>query len=820
MSLRGGIAKRSGAILTKQSPRMEIASSYLAPFSRQILLAMTILISASTALAQTVAFTGIVHEKGTNEGIPGASLHILGTSNGARSNADGKFRLLLTRGKPYVIQVAAIGYQPDTLRLSLFADSIMDVALKVAPLVGKPITVSAISTREEARRIMRKVIAMKDAWQSQINDYQFQVYSRGDISIGNDTTKKIVGILESVANGYWKRGKGYAERITARHQTADLPSGINRIALFDVENFYNDRIQVEDYDVVSPIAHDAFSRYDYDLLGEGSLNGVDVWKIAVLPLNTLFPAFSGTLWIDKTDFTIVYLDLSPNDAIHLAPLQGIKFQQTFSFIDNKFWMPSDINFDLAVKLQVPIIPAIHFSQSATLQHYSINTGLPDSLFVHGTHTVAPRADSVDSIQWVAMRTIPLSHEEDTTYRKIDSVIRVDDSINKHAPPASFDPVSLFFDVLSPNLYQYNRVEGSHFEIEQDWELTKSRPLTVDAMVGYGVGDGRWKYSAGFSQALTMRPADKVTVQIPLGGDIQFSSVELPEEVSTSIGGRVYDEYVPRSTGYSPIENTLTALLLHSDYPDYYRARGFDVEFNYMPSRAITASIQFTNEDETSLPNVTNFSLLARNDTFRVNPSIDEGRLHEVSLALSVTAGNPQASIGLDFSNPGIGSEFTFLIVTESASFEQLLGGWGKLNVSFDASLSKGDLPCQKLFFFDTRNSVLAHSDVFRTMSPFEFQGTSAFSFMVDQNFYDLPTRALGITLPLALEWHGFVNIAGASFENVQPLSRKVQTLNSPFVEAGFGIGNILNALRFDATWRLTHMLAQNFFVTGTVALSF
>ena len=795
--------------------------------SRYYTILLLLLCTAAAARAQTVQLTGTIRERNTKEVIPGASLHILGTSRGALTNADGNYRLTLDRGTPYSIRVTAIGYRPDTLRVTLFGDSTENIALAPTPLMGRVVTVSANSTRVEARRIMHKVIDSKDAWQSQIKDYKFQVYSRGDLRIGKDTSSHILAILESVANGYWKRGHGYAERITARKETADIPAEVNRIALLDVENFYNDRIQVEDYDVVSPVARDAFSRYDYDLLGEGSLNGVDVWKIEVDPLNSLFPAFSGTLWIDKTDYTIVYLDLSPNDAIHLGPLKNVHLEQTFSFEDNKFWMPSDLNFRLAVKLELPVVPEFHFSQQATLQNYVINSGLNDSLFLHGMHTVSASADSVDSIHWVAMRTIPLARDEDTAYRVLDSVTRELDSAFSHPSPPSFSPTSLFFDFLSTDLYQYNRVEGSHFQLEHTWQLSESHPFTLSLSAGYGLSDARWKYSAGFTQALSMRPADAVTVSLPIGGDIHFTSIKAAPEVSTSIGGRIYDEYVRRSDAYDPIVNTLTALLLHSDYPDYYRARGFDANLTYSPARNLSTSLTFTNEDEMSLPNVTNYSLLERQDTFRSNPAIDEGRLHELSLQetgkFSYGKWELDAIVRLKYSDPAIGSQFNYFTFSGDITIEGMLGGWGKMHLFYSANqLVSGALPPQSLFFFDARNAVLAPADVFRTTSPFEFQGDQATAIMIEQNFYDLPTRALGIKMPIDLHWFGFTNIAAASLSSASSalLATPVKTLDTFVAEAGFGIGNILNVLRFDATWRLTNRLAHNFFVTGTVAFSF
>ncbi|HET6400321.1 MAG TPA: DUF5686 family protein [Candidatus Kapabacteria bacterium] len=789
---------------------------------------LVLLLCAASARAQTVTLTGAVRDRAAREAIPGAALHILGTSRGALTNVDGNYRLALDRGTHYTIRVTAIGYRPDTLRVTLFGDSTETIALVPAPLIGKPIIISANSSREEARRIMHKVIDSKDAWQSQIKDYSFHVYSRGDVRLGSDTSNNILAILESVANGYWKRGQGYAERITARHETADIPAELNRVALFDVENFYNDRIDVQDYNVVSPVAHDAFTRYDYDLLGEGTLNGVDIWKIEVDPLNSIFPAFSGTLWIDKTDYTIVYLDLSPNDAIQLGPIKDVHLEQTFSFVDNKFWMPSDLNFTLDVKLELPIVPVIHFSQTATLQNYAINTGLPDSLFLRGKHTVSPSADSVDSLHWVAMRTIPLARSEDTAYRVWDSVTRRVDSLLSHPQPPSFDPLSLALDFISTDLYQYNRVEGSDFHLEHDWKLTELHPLILNLMAAYGIGDARWKYSAGFTQALTMRPASAVTVSIPLGGDFHFTSIKAPPEVSSSIGGRIYDEYIRLGTAYDPIVNTLTALFLHSDYPNYYRAKGFEIDYDLNPKSIFSAQLHFKNEVESSVPNVTDFSLLDKRDTFRTNPAINDGRLHEMGGWLTVTPdlGNwdGSVSVNINYSAPGIGSQFNYATGQLDLSLEGKMGGWGKgwFEAKYSDLLS-GALPAQSLFIFEARDAVIAPRGVFRTMSPFEFQGDRAWSLQYEQNFYDLPTRLVGIKMPIDLHWLGFANIAGASLSDKTNAFQPAPTAtlgSTPFAEAGFGIGNILNILRFDATWRLTHRLAHNFFVTGTMAFSF
>jgi hypothetical protein len=778
---------------------------------------------ASDATGQTVSLTGTVREQGSSESIPGASLAIMGTSRGAKANRDGHYQLELEPGTLYHIRVTAIGYRPDTLAVTLSHDDARNILLTTSPLGGATITISADASRKEAHRIIQKVIDTKGAWQSAIQDYRLEVYSRLNVRSSKDTSTKVLAVLESVADGFWKRDKGYAERITARKQTANLPAETNRIALFNVENFYNDRIEFEDYSIVSPVAHDAFDRYDYDLIGEGELNGSRVYKISVEPLNDLYPAFRGTLWIDQTDYTIAYLDLSPNDAIKIGPVKDIQIEQTFSLVDNKYWMPSQLGFSCAIKLELPFVPTFHIEQNAVLQNYTINGGLDDSLFVKRRHSVAPSADSVDSLRWVAMRSIPLAADENSAYHSFDSLSKI--------PPGrpSFSPIGLLFQLIPGlDVYQYNRVEGSRFMLAQSISSFGSWPLSADGMVAYGIGDKRWKYSAEVTQGLTWNTRDGMGADVSLNGDVNFNSAKDRIIATSSIGAQIYDQYVERGLAYGGAINTLTTLLLHNDYPDYYRAKGFEVTYTQTPRSGFSSQFYFKAETDYSLSNVTNFSLLLKNDTFRINPAINEGRLHELGAKASdeFRLGFWEGTAGVQFAyaNHIIGSDFSYFSGGIDLTLTGKTGGWGKtwIESSYN-SLFHGALPNQQLFYFESRDAIIAPHDVFRTMSPLEFQGDKIWTVMFEQNFYDLPTRLLGITMPIDLHWYGFANAAGAIITNAsqQSLASAVETLgSSPYIETGFGIGNILNVLRFDATWRLTHRIQNNFFVTGALVVSF
>ena len=231
-----------------------------------LLIGLLVFSQVHPAFSQTFQLSGTITEHEDNDPIPGASLHILGTSRGARTNSAGHFHLVLDSGVKYAIRVTALGYRPDTIRVQLFQNKSQTIQLVSAPILGPQITISADASRTEARRIMHKVIDSKDTWQSQITNYSFDVYSKtslrtkknkkdtddDDKKDTNATNSNILAIVESSADGYWKRDHGYAERINARKQTADIPADVNRVALVGIQNFYNDRMDFVDYNVVSP----------------------------------------------------------------------------------------------------------------------------------------------------------------------------------------------------------------------------------------------------------------------------------------------------------------------------------------------------------------------------------------------------------------------------------------------------------------------------------------------------------------------------------------------------------------------------------------
>jgi hypothetical protein len=774
---------------------------------------------STSALAQHV-LTGTVRESTSREVIPGASIALLGTSRGAKANSQGSFRLNVDASSVR-LRVSAIGYRPDTISLSAPYPTSIEVLLDVAPISGSEVTVTADQSRVEARRIMRKVIETKDTWQPLIENYSFDVYARLNArSIkGGDTS--ILSIIESIAKGYWDRDRGYAERIIARKQTANLPASANAFSLLGIVNFYDERIQLPDYDVVSPVARDAFDRYDYDLLGTVEINGSNSYKILVEPRGSIVPAFEGILYVDQSDYTLTYLSLTPNKAVKIGPLRDGRIEQSFRFIENKFWMPAESKFFIKAEFALPVVPAFTVEHVAVLQNYSVNQGVPDSVFAGYGRNVDLKADSVSALAWSEMRVIPLNPDELRAYNRLDSVAALP------RQEARFSPLNALISLaLGGTPYSFNRVEGSRFEIGTSMEKLGKWPLAFEGRAAYGVSDERFKYDLSFTQALLWTDVKKVQTTLSSSGDFVADIVEDIRPL-LSIRGRMYDDLERRGNAYSKIENSFNTLVFRTDYPDYYNTRGAYGELLWTPTLTGEYSLRFLNERQESVQKNTDFAFFNKSKGQRVNPIIKDGlyRALEVQLSHRILSGLRVTGEGV-LADSSFGSNFTFSSVTGSLEYETRQPAIGKTTLRLSASTVLSGIPqAQHLFSFEGRNVYFSRTHVFRTMTANEFEGDRAWSAMFEQNFFDLPVRALGLDFlePLDLHWIGFVNAGQTTLsqETKTQLVRPAQsTGKTPYIEAGFGVANIYNIVRFDAAWRLTHRRESNGFLSMSFGISF
>ncbi|MFI5264396.1 MAG: DUF5686 family protein, partial [Candidatus Kapaibacterium sp.] len=622
-------------------------NSLLRQYSPTFCFSFLLLANISFAQPSTsVQLSGTVKSKETGESIPRASIGILGTQQGTIANKEGSFSISLDKGRSYRLRIRAIGYRPDTISLTLNSSEERTFSLAIEPIIGKEIIISGDASRIEARRIMHEVIRRKKEWQTKLNDFQCSAYSRWNLRSLSSSDTTVQSVLESTADCFWKKGKGFSEIITSRRQTANFPPQLNAFSVGDIINFYDNRLEFNDLSLVGPAADDAFSFYDYDLTGTGLINGVSVYQISVEP-DLLTEGFEGVLWIDQTDYTIAYLDLSPGKAVKIAPLKELHLQQTFELFENNFYLPVDLRTNFSVKLQLPFIPEFKFELLSVLQNYTINKGLEDSLFSAKRHRIAPLADSIDTAKWDSNRPIPLAVDEAKAYHRIDSTVA-------EAKKDSSNGFSLFDLLDFIDIPRYNHIEGWRFGLSKKLTPDRSFPFSVNGALAYGLNDKLWKYEVGFKQGILWTTRSRNYVTGDLSAGLTGKVVKEPV-VLLSFEAKYFDDLTARGDAYGSIFNTITSLAYDKDYQEFYHEKGLVTILNLTPGSGFEASLTYRrtnlwNTDTLHLV-VTPFPTIAKHPLSMFNLTLtDEHSFGGLQLHSSGT---------LAYTSSQIGSGYTF-----------------------------------------------------------------------------------------------------------------------------------------------------------------
>jgi hypothetical protein len=772
----------------------------------------TSLILATPLRAQEeVRLSGAITEKRTGEAIPRASISIIGTKKGTIANKNGRYVLSVEPNKRLLLRITAVGFEPDTVEVTISQDTKKDLSLSATPIKSNEIVIRGDASRVEARRIMREVIRRKKEWRDKLFDYKCEAYSRWNMKTISGRDTMIRSIVESTAEGYWNAKNGFYERITGRKQTANFPAEANVFSVGTIMNFYDNRLDFGEYELISPVADDAFDSYDFDLVGTTKINGEPVWQIVLYP-GLLSTAFDGSLWIVQSDYTIAFLDLEPSKAVKIGPLSQLRMQQTFDLYRDSFWMPIDLRTFIEVKLALPLIPTFRVELLSLIKNYSVNSGLDDSLFQGKRHIALVTADSVDSASWDNKRAIPLADDEEKAYERIDSSI----ARGKDEPAGGIFTLGNLISLI--RLPTYNNVEGWRFGLGTSFQPIDTWPAITSGEVSYGLADKKWKYSVGLKQGILWENRKTSVFRGSLSGEFQGEYKDV-QDVSLWATGEYFNNLNMRGTLYSGLENTITSLAYSEDYEVFYIQRGFKfgVEVTPRGERNDTYFIRYTNskvydERQTSVVNDTmpNIEHPFRGFSVGMNENVELGGV------------NIGFDVKIDATSPDLGSEYSFTLGSFGLSLQKRLGGWGVMEITgrYEKTFS-GGLPAWNLFYLETRNQFFAKFNNFKGLDPFEFMGDEAASIYVEHNFYDLPTRLVGLDFmePLNLQWRIHGGIAATKI-NQQSTAQAVTTNDKPYAEIGFGVGNILNLFNLNGTWRLTHKRETNFYPTVGVQISF
>ena len=790
---------------------------------KKIIVFIILLFSISNIKAQ-LTITGTVVDAQNLEPLPAAHIVIKGTYKGTVANADGNFRIKLD-SLPTTLVVRFLGYKTKEQTINVdFSDSLV-VYMEEAYLEMEEIVVTG---EDPAISIMKEVIRRKKIWRENLNNYSVEAYSRQQLK----TDTSIVSITESISEAYWDKEFGHREILKSKRQTANIEASDNFAGVSYLPNFYDDNVEVSQFDVVGVTHPDALSYYNFELVNFSKIDDKIIFEIDVTSKRKLQPLFEGTIFVQDQDYALISVRIKPNDVIVFPP--PVKefdsyYEQQFNNFGGDYWLPVDFRLDGKVKVGLPGIkfPPIGFKQITKLSDYKVNTQLPDTIFKKDWFTVdSTTIDTPDSLFKASVNVIPLSNVELEAYESIDSTA----TLEKAFQPTGFlvwllrlndddnDDVSgnaqsdstrntkkpSFFSLLTQNISlsaRYNRVDALYGGLKHERKFFNNR-LQSQTIVGYSMG-----YEAlNFEQNITWAPL------------INTKRFQLNAGYKAITNTRYHSDLFNKEL------LTGMALLGYTDYFDYYRQEGVYLGSSYNiqnSSSKITA--QYVVEHHSSIDYETSYDIMGSSLIQRINPPINEGNLS--SLLATYEGGQMNQTFGIigvdnlkidiEKSFKVLGSDWDFTrfninLYQRFPTFFQRRFIPNTLDIRINAGTYIGDLPVQKNGAIDVALGYFTPFGAFKSKRDTPYEGASYIAIHAEHNFRSIPFEALGIPNAakrgLSLIVFGSAGrtwlsknqqiFFGSQMEKIPSNAEKLHS------EIGVSLSNIFSLIRIDVVYRL------------------
>ncbi len=777
--------------------RTELSALFL------FLITFTFITSANAGIIE-----GRVVDYDSGEPVGRASVRVENSGRSIICNDDGYYRLRLMPGS-YQLKFSHIAHFSEKVVIEVpsFDSTInLDIRLHPSTLELKPIRVYE-RAYDPAQKIIIEAIRRKEEILAKINDYTFEAYTK---MVLRDTTKDdssdILLIAEAQQTYYWQKPDTYKEIITARKQSANLEGEDVLVAVGGILNLNQNRIDMNEYSVVSPTAKDALDYYNYYLLDTIYIDSKAVFRLEFEPKSDIKPLFVGIIDIADSTFEVAGVNIGFNDALKIPYIDNLKFHQNFTEFENSFWMPIEQSARGIINIPIPGIPVLDIDYVAAIYNYKFNEGHPKGTFDEFAIEVAEDADDVDSTSWLKKQTIPLTAEEIRGYQRIDSVENAPKPIWKKALLGSLGLMAL--TTGNYDFFHFNRVEGAYLGV--GFEKKKILPrLDINIGSGYAIDRKFWEHNYRTDYALIK------SLRLKVGGEY-FNKIAHREMIMTR-------------NDFNP---TFMSLLFKVDQLDYFREEGYSLHLQSKLLNKTQLSLSYRDVRQWTEYNSTDYGIFNNHDFHRVNPQINGGNLRSLSAEFEWDSrrliknkneispiSSPPFTIlkaGIEYANPDfIDNDFDFRRYSLSLNHRMNLLGLGRNSLFLYAGGSDGTLPPQRYFVVDYGGEGVIFGENFKTMGEQSFVGNRAGAIYMTHNFgtylFRMSRLPLIKKIPFSLLVYG--GIFWTEFKNhtTQPGDDLTITAERPYREIGFGIGRLppLN-LKLMITWQLSDYNTSDF----------
>lgn len=783
--------------------------------------------------------------------LPNVTVHLVGKAGGYITKADGSFKITINRWSDS-IQFTHAGFEKLIVAINKLQSTNLTFQLvRTTALLNNVIIKISAMDKEPGKRFMKKVIANKvfnDP--DRFSSYSYRQYKRHELDINNldtaqrnnkglknltiniyrstDTANAKSSVLpiyfsETISNNYHHLFPAIEkENILAKKklglQTDDI---LRKLDKFNFNfNIYNNWIPIFNQTYASPLSSSAFDYYNFYFSDSSIMNGKKLYKIHFAPKQKFERAFTGSLWINDSSYSISKIDMRLSITANLNFVNGIHYIEEFQLsLDTATrqleYMPyrysSTVDFETGLALLGIPVKANEKSvrlvvkNTVVIDQIKFNATTSNDSDIAKMNAEASSQFEKDNNYWIQNRSDSLSRHEKNIYQMVDSLQKNKQYKNKtklitvlgigywdFGNKIRIGPLT---SLLSTNI-----VEGLRSRIGF-WTMPGiSKKLNLNGYIAYGSKDNQLKGHLGLQYVWNAVKWSKTSVTA--GIDYNYLIEKDDELDADNLLTSVIRKNIPAVNIFER-----SVILKHEQYINKniiakaslnYRELLPVFYFTFHPIDKVTDQ-PIDSVNKSSLPVAEGF--IGLRFTKKQHTAIFNYNL-----------------VRLDNFNPVITFNFTYGIEIGKSQFS-----YEKVNAGLEQRLR---LPPKSVFYYrltvgktfgiapylllDVPGGNESHVDskyLFNTMLPYEFASDQYLNlhttlYTGGTLFDKIPLlNRMGFRERFSFNMHmGSMTTANKTYNNNASF---LVTGNKPFMETGVGIENIFHLLSVDYFWRLS-----------------
>ena len=769
---------------------------------RLIFIAISFFLLCTRLMGQETIIVGEIYDANTGEPISNVNIILQGTKVGTTTNAEGLFLLRTQQDKTRTMIVSAVGYHTERFKIEPNTQAGIEIALREK--VGNIGEIFVTPGDNPALPLMEKVRARR---QQNARHYTGDISSSTALYVSDIQAKHLKRALwKSLQNGMVELDSTYMIPLYWRHQEADsvqekatlLTETDYQILLAQLPktyNFYDNNLPVFTASMLSPLAAAGNTYYHYYLVDSIMVGAEKHYLLHFKTKNPFYATFNGEMTIDSATCALRHIRVSIPAQNSINFLRELTIEQNFSTNNVVSQEHTNMLMDFAIKADSSkLFPTLVLSRTTHMTQVES----------HASYTLSSTPIANDSLILPALDSL-----NNTFLFKTAKLLA-------YTFQTGYIPTTKYVELGKIHRFiRFNQQEGYliSLPLRTTEELWKN--VSLEAMVAYGTRDRAWK---GFG---------KINIALPTQNRhhmyLQYSDEYVYSDVDE------FHEYLRENSVFGHRINLITNLMQAAPFNEKYY-------YNTLQRRQ-EGRIHFENEWNNYLETQSYIKVGQLGYGLATTDYNSQPTMFYATLGASARLSFNERKVDWYFHRRHIYNHLPVLYVGGELGSYQLehmpsyrmygnlqlllrhnvdLGMAGELDYRIQAGLVFGKVPYPLLHHFAGNQTHTFDPDRFSLINNYQYAADQYIALHAHWNgkgilFNLIPGiryARLRELLVLKIAYGGYRNdhqsvlaFPTSTMTNYQLLTSP----NTPYVEVGAGIGNILRFGEIYGVFRVTHL---------------